>query len=121
MRFTIKTIRTGFYQHPATHATSRTDGDLTALPYGARLRLRHDFDLSQLPSDQARVVARALQKYGMFMADGGNLYISATDNAQDAVGTSSLNKLKATDFEWVDGGPKLKWSDYECNRTVVTN
>lgn len=122
MRFTIPNarIRKDVYVHPATHIGGPTGGDNT-LPYGARLRLRGDFDLSKLPSDQARVVARALQTYGMFLADGGNLYISATTDAADAVSTSALRSLRATDFEMVEAGPRLRWRDYQCERTVVTD
>ena len=40
--------------------------------------------ISKLPSDAARTVARALQKYGMFLADGGNLFISAPPTASAA-------------------------------------
>jgi hypothetical protein len=34
------------------------------------LRLRRDFPLASLPNDGARTVAVALQRYGMFLADG---------------------------------------------------
>ncbi|HTB59705.1 MAG TPA: hypothetical protein VLC06_17650, partial [Polyangia bacterium] len=74
-----------------------------------------------LPSDQARTVARALQKYGMFLADGGSLYVSATVDVENVIATSSLRSLKATDFEMVDGGSRYTWSDYKCQRTPVTN
>ena len=66
-------------------------------------------------------MARALQKYGMFLADGGSLYVSATVEVQDVIATSSLRALKATDFEMVDGGSRYTWSNYKCQRTPVTN
>jgi serine/threonine-protein kinase len=71
---------------------------------------------------EGQIVARALQKYGMYLTDGGNLYISATVDVADVMGTSDLrNKLKATDFEMIDGGTRYNWHQQNCTRTVVTN
>jgi serine/threonine-protein kinase len=120
-RFTIHNanIQSGVYVHPATHIGGPSGGADT-LPYGARLRLRSDVDLSGL-SAEGQIVARALQTYGMFLADGGNLFISATVDVADVMNTSALRGLQATDFEMVDGGQRYNWSDYQCMRTVVTN
>ena len=79
------------------------------------------YDLSQLPSDAARVIARGLQKYGMILSDGGNLYVSATTDVDQVVSTSALRSIKATDFEMIDGGTRINWSDYQCQRTVISN
>ena len=123
LRFTMPNglIQKGVYVHPATHIGGPTGVGPTFLPYGARLRLRGDYDLSKLPSDAARTVARALQKYGMFLADGGSLFVSATVGVENVIATSSLRSIKATDFEMVDGGSRYTWSDYRCQRTPVTN
>ncbi len=122
LRFTIPNahIRKGVYVHPATHIGGPTGG-ADQIPYGARLRLKASYDVNQLSSAAARVIARGLQKYGMIMSDGGNLYITATTDVADVVSTGSLRLLKATDFEMVDGGPRINWSDYQCHRTVVSN
>ena len=122
LRFTMPNglIQKGVYVHPATHIGGPTGG-ADQIPYGARLRLKASYDVNQLSSAAARVIARGLQKYGMIMSDGGNLYITATTDVADVVQTSSLRSLKATDFEMVDGGPRINWSDYQCHRTVVTN
>ena len=64
-------IRNGVYVHPATHSTGATSGGSNAPPYGARLRLRADYPVDTLPSAGARVVARAMQRYGILLADGG--------------------------------------------------
>lgn len=123
LRFTMPNglIQQSVYVHPATHIGGPSGVGPTFLPYGARLRLRGDYDLSTLPSEAARTVARALQKYGMFLADGGSLYISATVDVENVIATSSMRSLKATDFEMVDGGGRYTWSDYKCQRTPVTN
>jgi len=123
LRFTLPnpSIQQSVYVHPATHIGGPSGVGPTFLPYGARLRLRADYDLTKLPSDAARTVARALQKYGMFLADGGNPFISATTDVASVISTSSLRSLKATDFEMIDGGPRYTWKDYKCQRTPVTN
>jgi hypothetical protein len=122
MRFTIPNpnIRANVYVHPATHIGGPSGGN-DQLPYGARLRLRRDYDLSQLESEEARTIARALQTYGMFLTDGGNLYISATLDVADVVNTSSLRDIPASAFEMVEGGQRINWRDYECERTVVSD
>ncbi len=123
LRFTMPNglIQQSVYVHPATHIGGPSGVGPTFLPYGARLRLRGDYDLSTLPSAEARTVARALQKYGMFLADGGSLYVSATVDVENVIATSSLRSIKATDFEMVDGGSRYTWSSYKCQRTPVTN
>ena len=68
-------IRAKFYVHPASHAGS-PKGPPSAPPYGAHFRLKASYDVSQL-SPAAQVVARAMQKYGMFLADGGKIALTA--------------------------------------------
>jgi serine/threonine-protein kinase len=122
LRFTISNdrIRSGVYVHPATHIGGPSGGNDT-LPYGARLRLRADYDLTTLPNDAARAVARALQTYGMFLADGGNIFVSATTSASNAIGGSALGALMPKDFEMVDGGARIDWHSQNCTRTPVTD
>jgi len=116
LRFTISNnrIRSGVYVHPATHIGGPSGGSDT-LPYGARLRLRADYDLASLPNDAARAVAKALQTYGMFLADGGNIFVSATTSASDAIGGSALGALMPKDFEMIDGGSRIPLT-YDCVR-----
>jgi serine/threonine-protein kinase len=122
LRFTINNnrIRDGVYVHPATHIGGPYGGSDT-LPYGARLRLRADYDLSTLPNDSARTVAKALQTYGMFLADGGNIYVSATTGASDQIGGSDLGQLTPSDFEMIDSGPRFDWGNQNCTRTPVSD
>ncbi|MGC4114559.1 MAG: hypothetical protein QM765_08100 [Myxococcales bacterium] len=109
------------YVHPSTHSTRPTSGGPDAPPYGVHLRLRADYPLASLPNEGARVVARALQKYGMFLADGGQIALTArSDRSTTAkwdglLGPTDLEALKVTDFQMVDHGPWLTWSG-DCVR-----
>jgi serine/threonine-protein kinase len=121
MRFTIDNnkIDDTYYVHPATHVGGPSGGADT-LPYGARLRLRADYPMASLPTDAARTIATALQTYGMFLADGGNIYISATTDASSATNASAVTALQPSDFQMVDGGARIPASG-NCSRTVITN
>jgi hypothetical protein len=110
-------IRDNVYVHPGTHSTGPTAGGPDAPPYGVRFRLKQDFDLASLPSDGARVIAKALQKYGMFLADAGNIALTGqsdrfTTHKWDEVGVTpqSLLGIKVTDMEVVDMGDPINWS-----------
>ena len=111
----------GVYVHPATHAGA-PQGIGEFPPYGVRFRLRADYPLATLPSDGARVIARAMQKYGMLLADGGNIALTAAtdtytthkwDDPDVAVDSHSLFDLAVTDFEVVGLGPEIV-NTYDC-------
>ncbi|HEU4728500.1 MAG TPA: hypothetical protein VFT22_11435 [Kofleriaceae bacterium] len=124
LRFTIQNnrIRSTGYVHPATHyGFGGTTGGPDTLPTGARLRLRRDFNLASLPSDAARVVARTLQHYGMYLVDGGNIYISATTDASSLVASSAVAALRPRDFEMVGGGRRIGSHDYSCVHVPITD
>jgi serine/threonine-protein kinase len=99
------------YVRPATHATSTT-GTTAAPAYGVHLRLRADYPVSSLPAG-AQVVARAMQKYGMYHADGGNIALTAQSDRHTTakwsglLGPSDLAALKVTDFEVIDHGAPI--------------
>jgi len=69
LRFTVDRSRRAFV-HPATHWAS-SDEDEALPPMGMRVRLRGDFDLSGF-SPEVQVILRALQRYGMLLADNGS-------------------------------------------------
>jgi hypothetical protein len=116
-------MRAKTYQHPANHAGGPS-GPSAAPIYGSRWRLKSSFDLAKLPNQGARVVARALQQYGMVLADGGNIALTAqSDRFTSAkwsglLGPRDLAMLKPTDFEVVQTGEPIV-STYDCERTPI--
>jgi hypothetical protein len=121
IRFIMPNDRTrkGFVP-PATHGTSTT-GPADAPYYGFHLRLRRDFPLDRLPNEGARVVARALQHYGMYHADGGNIALTAQSDRhtqhkwQGTLAARDLSMLKIDDFELIDHGAFIPLT-YDCKR-----
>lgn len=119
-------VRMRTYVPPATHGTNTTGGpDLP--PYGVHFRLRPDFDLASLPNEAARVVARALQRYGMFHADGGTIALTAQSDrhtehtwAEAGLGARDLDAIQVTDFEVIDHGPPVPVT-YDCTREPLTD
>lgn len=122
MRFTIPNskIDDTYYVHPATHLGGSGTPNVT-VPYGARLRLKASFDTSTLATPEAQAIAVALKKYGMFMDDGGNFFVSATTDITDVIDTHALKVLQPSDFEMVDGGARIDFHQQNCARTPVTN
>lgn len=103
LRFTVKKSRRA-YVFPARHyASSDTDANLP--PMGMRVRLKASFDMTQF-SAANRVILRALQKYGMFVADNGpNWFLSgAPDMRWSDDDLSILKIVKGHDFEVVRMG-----------------
>jgi len=101
LRFTAPETRRA-YVYPARHYASSSN-DPALPPMGLRVRLKASVNVASFPK-QARVVARALQRYGMILADNGSpWYISGAPNkhwSNDALHT--LGRLTGADFEVVD-------------------
>jgi hypothetical protein len=100
LRFTVQRTRRAFV-FPARHyASSLTDPDLPAM--GQRLRLKASVRVDHLPR-QARVIARALQRYGMLVADNGSdWYVSGEPHPRwDNDQLRALRQLRGRDFEVV--------------------
>jgi len=105
LRFTTGRTRRA-YVLPATHyASSITDANYP--PMGARLRLKASVDISRF-SPQMQVILRALQKYGMFVADNGAYWsIQGVTDGQGrwAEGLrDEMTQIKGSDFEIVKMG-----------------
>jgi hypothetical protein len=118
-------IRELIYSPPATHATGATSGPVEAPPYGVHLRLRADYPLENLPNEGARVVARAMQTYGMFLADGGQIALTAqsdrftTAKWDGLLSPQDLVDLRPTDFAVIEHGALLDWGEQNCDRTPL--
>ncbi len=122
IRFTLPNprIRAHVFVHPATHAGAPR-GPVDAPPMGAHLRLKASFDMSKL-TPAAQVVARAMQKYGMFLSDGGNITLTAQSDKDTTAkyadmdfGSHDLQDLKVTDFEVLELGTPIR-RDSDCVR-----
>ncbi len=115
-------MRAGTIVLPATHAGAPS-GPAQAPPYGARLRLRANFPLDTLPNAGARTVARALQRYGMVLADDGNVALTARSDRYTQTKWAGLLEphdlrlLKVTDFEMIVAGTRYPLT-YVCEREL---
>ena len=101
LRFTVPRTRRAFV-YPARHfASSLTDPVLPAM--GQRVRLRASVDPSRF-GRQARVIVRALKRYGMLLADNGSPWFisGAPSRRWDNDDLRSLEQLRGSDFEVVD-------------------
>jgi hypothetical protein len=100
LRMTVSQTRNAFV-FPARHFASSNDDP--ALPrMGERLRLKASVDIRGLPF-QARVVARAMQEYGLIVADNGSdWYVSGAPHPRwDNDQLRALGRLRGRDFEVV--------------------
>jgi hypothetical protein len=101
LRFTAPRTRRA-YVYPARHYASSSD-DPSLPPMGLRVKLKTSVNVASFPP-QARVVLRALQRYGMILADNGSpWYVSGAPNSHwsnDQLHT--LGRLTGADFEVVD-------------------
>jgi hypothetical protein len=101
LRITVPRTRRA-YIYPARHlASSDTDPSLPAM--GQRVRLRNSFPVSRFPR-QARVVLRALQRYGALVADNGSAWFvsGAPSRGWDNQQLSTLGRVTGADFQVVD-------------------
>ena len=109
------------YIYPASHMVSTSPGS-NHLPLGGRLRLKNVPAVNTLISNmppQSQIIARAMQQYGLILADiGSAMYVtgaSASVNAtnglsltwdqNDIFGSRGLGVLNAGDFEVVSLQP----------------
>ncbi|MCZ7574137.1 MAG: hypothetical protein M5U01_36775 [Ardenticatenaceae bacterium] len=91
------------YVWPARHFASSLTGSQYP-PMGQRFRLRADFDMSGF-SPQVQVILRALQTYGLILADNGAAwYISGAPDERwnNDVLVGELRQVRGSDFEAVD-------------------
>jgi hypothetical protein len=104
LRFTVERTRRA-YIHPARHFASDSN-DPSLPPMGLRLRLKKSYPIAGFPP-QARVVLKALQEYGMLVADNGSdWFVSGAPHpkwSNDQLHT--LHRVPGSAFEVVDTTP----------------
>jgi hypothetical protein len=90
------------YVYPARHEASTCSGSGLP-PMGLRVRLKASVNISKLPY-QARVVAQALKRYGMILADNGSPWFisGAPDRHWNNDALHLLDSLTGRDFEVVN-------------------
>jgi hypothetical protein len=101
LRFTAPDTQRA-YVWPARHYASDIE-DEAYPPMGARFRLRADFDISEYSPD-AQVILRALQTYGMILADNGSPWFitGVPDEGWDNDVLAELKEVTGENFEAVD-------------------
>jgi len=117
------------YVRPASHAGGPS-GPTAAIPYGARLRLRADFPLTHY-NPAARVILNTFKRYGIVLADGGTVALTAESDLFTSTKWASLgidsrvfdqtpnaSDVALTDFEVIDTGARIA-ETYECVRTIL--
>jgi len=107
IRFTLAKAHTvAAHISPARHEGNGTGTMTTALPFGARIRLKGNYDISSFPP-HLRTILTAMKKYGLILSDiGSDMYISgAPDNRWDNDELQQLGKVKASAFEVVKFNP----------------
>ena len=118
-----ESIRDGEFYAPAKHATNASGGGDEAVPYGARLRLKDDFDTSRISDPDALVIVRELQTYGMVLADGGNIALTAqadthtTAKWADLLDSHALVGIEPSDFDLLQLEGDAVPLTFDCVRT----
>jgi hypothetical protein len=103
LRFTCPSTQNG-YVAPARHEAG--SANTTLPPMGMRVRLKSTVDISGY-SANVQVILRALQRYGMFVADNGSAFFvsGAPDPRWDDSDLHTMTQLQGSDFEVVQMGP----------------
>jgi serine/threonine-protein kinase len=117
------------FVRPASHAGGPS-GPAGSVPYGARLRLRSDFPIDEYPP-AARVILNTFARYGIVLADGGTVALTAesdlfTTTSWTDLGigsrlfdqTPGATDVAINDFEVLDTGLRIA-ETYDCVRTMV--
>lgn len=88
---------------PARHAAGSSAG---SIPFGSVLRLRADFVVPDTWTTQAKAIATAAKRYGLYVADiGEDFYVQGEPSASWDSGTfSQLATIPLSQMEFVDLG-----------------
>ena len=114
------------YVRPASHAGGPS-GPAGTVAYGSRLRLRPDFPVN-LYNPAAQVILRTMQRYGIVLADGGNIALTAESDlftthtwAELGINSRTFDTqvpgaiVRVQDFVVLDTGPRIV-ETYDCVR-----
>ena len=118
------------YVRPASHAGGPS-GPSTSVPYGVRMRLKSTFDMTGY-NPAARVILRTMQRYGIVLADGGNIALTFESDRHTATKWDDLGitphvfwndaggstPVKVIHFDVVDTGPRIA-ETWQCIRSIV--
>ncbi|WP_341677981.1 hypothetical protein [Niveibacterium sp. SC-1] len=104
---------------PARHAAGGSSG---SIPFGAVLRLKSSFSPPAAWGTQARAIAAAMQRYGLYVADiGSDLYVQGEPSARWSDQTiSQIQGLHMNDFEFVDLGAITGRAGFDGNSYRAT-
>src|SRR3569833_527453 len=101
IRFTLQSgnVKPNSYIPPARHGVNSSGGQYS-LPFGAKLRLKANFNISGY-SANLQIILTAMKKYSIILADiGSNMYISgAPDDRWDNDDLQKLGQIAASNFE----------------------
>ncbi len=118
------------YVRPASHAGGPS-GPSNSVPYGVRMRLKSGFSMSGY-SAAAQVILRTMQRYGIVLADGGNIALTfETDRYTTAKwntlgitaqtfwnGAGGSTPVLVSHFEIINTGPRIG-ETWDCVRSTV--
>ncbi|HNR90851.1 MAG TPA: hypothetical protein PKO41_00360 [Dokdonella sp.] len=119
------------YVRPASHAGS-PGGPVGTVPYGVRMRLKADFDMSGYNA-AARVILRTMQRYGIVLSDGGNIALTFESDRHTTAkwsdlgigaqvfwnGANGSTPLLVSHFQVIDTGPRIG-ETWNCVRSTPT-
>lgn len=101
IRFTLQSsnVKPNYYISPARHGVGSSGGQYS-LPFGAKLRLKANFNIGGYPSN-LQIILTAMKKYGIILADiGSNMYVSgAPDERWNNDDLQKLGQVAASNFE----------------------
>ncbi len=129
------------YIYPGSHIVNHNQSS-SNLPMGARLRLANNTTVNNLINampPESKIIAQAMQKYGLVLADIGTaMYVTGSSASQDAnnniahtwnmdndiLASNGLKVLTAADFEVVNLAPivtRLSATSGVANSTILVN
>lgn len=110
----LQSVMARSYVWPARHQAGSSGG---SIPFGALLRLKSSVTIPATWTPQAQALARAMQRYGLYIADNGsNLYVQGDpSSAWDANTISQIQTLTMGQFEFVNLNAIIGRSGFDAN------